>query len=388
MRIVDFRLTRFQFARDRIVGDSQVQVTEANVVAVELIDEVGRVGLGFSQSLHRPFPEHAELARLFREQSWSGLEGEAPGTLAHRVSRPRGGRVRRPSLTLEDAIQQAVWDLFAKQVGLPLWSLLGGQGRPVRAYASGLDFHLDDAAFQALFADAASQGFKAFKIKVGHAEPERDLHRLNLLREVVGADATVMVDANEAWSPKEALRNLETFRQAGHDILWLEDPVLRNDFDGLKLLRAGSGTTLINSGEYLDVAGKRQLMIAGAADMLNVHGAITDVMRIGWLAAELGVPVTLGNTFLEVGVNLAVALPEVEWLEYSFQNFEHLVERPYAISDGFIRPHETPGHGLVLSEAARQDWSRPDLVDKDQLGAAPEQARMTRAPRHPRLLEA
>ena len=65
-------------------------------------------------------------------------------------------------------------------------------------------------------------------------------------------------------------------------------------------------------------------------------------------AAELGVPVALGNTFLEVGVHMACALPEVEWLEYSFQNFEHLVEKPITIKDGWAYAPNEPGHGLVL----------------------------------------
>ena len=110
--------------------------------------------------------------------------------------------------------------------------------------------------------------------------------------------------------------------------MWVEDPILRNDFEGLRLLRQSAPWTLINSGEYLDAAGKRELMLAGGTDILNVHGQVTDVMRTGWLAAELGVPVSLGNTFLEFGVHMACALPEVEWLEYSFQNFDHLVEQP------------------------------------------------------------
>ena len=119
---------------------------------------------------------------------------------------------------------------------------------------------------------------------------------------------------------------------------------------------------MINSGEYLDAAGKRQLLLAGAVDILNVHGQITDVMRIGWLAAEMGIPVTVGNTFLEIGVHVACALPEVEWLENSFQNYGHLVEQPMEIRDGWIYAPDRPGHGLVLSEAARRDWSRPQIV--------------------------
>jgi len=185
-----------------------------------------------------------------------------------------------------------------------------------------------------------------------------------------------MIDANEAWGAKEAVVKLEAIRRAGYDLLWVEDPILRNDFEGLRLLRESVPWTLINSGEYLDAAGKRQLLEAGGTDILNVHGQVTDVMRIGWLAAEMGIPVTLGNTFLEVGVHMACALPEVEWLEYSFQNFDHLVEQPMEVRDGWIYAPDRPGHGLVLSESARRDWVRPDVLAPDALGAAPSNPRL------------
>jgi len=379
MQIVDFRITRFQFARDRVIGDSQVCADDVQVAAVELIGSDGTTGLGFVQSLFFPLPEEAEMVRIFRSEVWPGLEGQQSGALAHRVTRPRGGKARRLTLPFEEALQQAVWDLFAKSVGQPLWKLLGASKDKVRAYASGLDFHLDDAAFQNLFAHAASEGFTAFKIKVGHPEIERDIHRLDLLKQAVGPAALVMIDANEAWSPKQTVQNLDLMRKAGHEIFWMEDPIQRNDFEGLRLLRQTAGRTLINSGEYLDVSGKRALIEAGGADMLNVHGHVTDVMRIGWLAAEKVVPVTLGNSFLEIGVNMALALPEVEWLEYSYQNFDHLVEESYRLENGYIYGSEAPGHGLVLSAEARRVWHRPHLLDRSALGAAPAQVRLTRA---------
>ncbi len=68
---------------------------------------------------------------------------------------------------------------------------------------------------------------------------------------------------------------------------------------------------------------------------------------------------------------MACALPEVEWLEYSFQNFDHLVEQPIEIRDGWVYAPDRPGHGLVLSEDARRDWSRPDVLPDNALGAAP-----------------
>ena len=380
MRIAEFRITRFQFARDRVIGDSQVRADAANVAALELIDENGRVGLGFIQTLFHPLPSQAEIARVFEDEAWPGLVGQPPMGLIHRVNRPRGGNQRAFSLPFHEALQVALWDLAAKQAGLPLHEMLGSRRDRVRAYASGLDFHLSDSEFEAFFAHADAIGYSAFKIKVGHPDFDRDLNRLKLLAKSVRPGAQIMVDANEAWGAKEASVKLEAIRRAGYNLLWVEDPILRNDFEGLKLLRDAAPWTLINSGEYLDAAGKRALMLAGGTDILNVHGQVTDVMRIGWLAAEIGIPVTLGNTFLEVGVHMACALPEVEWLEYSFQNFDHLVEQPMEIRDGWISAPDRPGHGLVLSETARREWARPDILAPADLGAAPHNPRVKPAP--------
>jgi L-alanine-DL-glutamate epimerase-like enolase superfamily enzyme len=376
MQIADFRITRFQFPRDRVIGDSQVRTDEVHLATLELIGERGETGLGFMQSLFHPLPAEKEIERTFREECWPSIEGQHVESLAHAVRRPRGGNVRRMGLPFEEALQHAVWDLFAKSVHMPLWKLLGAQRREVNAYASGLDFHLSDEDFQRLFTQAAAQGFRAFKIKVGHLEVERDLHRLALLKKVVGPGALVMVDANEAWTPKEAVRNLTLMQRAGHEIYWIEDPILRDDFAGLKLIQDQCGPTLLNAGEYLDLSGKRKLLEARVCDLLNVHGQVTDVMRIGWLAADMGARISMGNTFLELGVNMALALPGVEWLEYSFQNFEHLVEQPFEIRDGRIFGSEAPGHGLVISELARRTWHRPEVLARGEQTHVPPQLRL------------
>jgi len=381
VRLTSFEITRFEFARDRVIGDSQVRIDRVDVAALEVMDDAGNRGLGFVQSLFAPFPDVADLIRIFNAEVWPGLEGQYPSALVHRVTRPRGGNQRAFSLPFHEAIQVALWDLAAKQQGLPLHKLLGARRDKVRAYASGLDFHLSDDEFVRFFEHADSLGYPAFKIKVGHPDFDWDLHRLKLLSKAVHPGAQIMIDANEAWGAKEASVKLEAIRRAGYELLWVEDPILRHDFEGLKLLRESVPWTLINSGEYLDAAGKRSLMLAGGTDILNVHGQVTDVMRIGWLAAEMGIPVSLGNTFLEVGVHMACALPEVEWLEYSFQNFDHLVEEPMLIRDGWIHAPDRPGHGLVLSESARRDWSRPKILPRHELGEAPFNPRVAHGPR-------
>ncbi|MGN6103341.1 MAG: mandelate racemase/muconate lactonizing enzyme family protein, partial [Devosia sp.] len=260
-----------------------------------------------------------------------------------------------------EALQVALWDLAAKQVNLPLHRLLGSRRDKVEAYASGLDFHLSDDEFARFFAHADALGYRAFKIKVGSPDFDWDLNRLNILKEVVRKDALVMIDANEAWGAKEALVKLEKIRDAGFALEWVEDPILRDDFAGLKLLRDRVSWTKINSGEYLDARGKRLLMEADAVDLLNIHGQISDMLHIGWLAADRGIPIVLGNTFLEVGVHLACALPEVAWMEYSFLNYNQLVDEPVVIRDGYAYAPDRPGHGFVLSDSARRDWARPDV---------------------------
>lgn len=381
MRIVEFRITRFQFARDRVIGDSQVRADDVNIAALELIADTGAVGLGFIQTLFHPLPDQAEIERVFRSEAWPSLEGQPPAALVHRVSRPRGGNQRAYTLPFHEALQVALWDLAAKEVGLPLHKLLGSRRDRVEAYASGLDFHLSDEEFARFFAHADAIGYRAFKIKVGSPDFDWDLNRLKILKDVVRKDALVMVDANEAWGAKEALVKLTAIRDAGHELLWVEDPILRDDFVGLKMLKDAASWTLINSGEYLDARGKRLLMEAGGTDILNVHGQVTDVMRIGWLAADRGVPVSLGNTFLEVGIHAACALPEVQWLEYSFQNFDHLVDQPVEIRDGWAYAPDRPGHGLVLNETARRDWGRPTLLPRTELGEAPHNPRVSNSQR-------
>jgi L-alanine-DL-glutamate epimerase-like enolase superfamily enzyme len=369
--IRSFAVTRFEFRRDRVIGDSQVRFDMFHGFALELTDGAGHVGLGFAHQLWDAVPSQAALEAAFAAHVWPGLDGRNPLEVINRVDRPRGGNRRDATHGFAEPLQIALWDLAAQQAGLPLARFLGATRDRLPAYASGLDFHMTDGEFSRFFARAADAGFRAFKIKVGHPDVAWDLHRIDLLKRTVGADAGIMVDANEAWSPKEAATRLAAYRRAGHDLIWVEDPIMRDDFDGLRALSAAHPWTQVNSGEYLDVAGRTRLLMARATDIINLHGRITEVMRVGWLAHELGIPVAMGNTTLELGVHTGAALPEARWLEYSFQNYDHLVDAPIPIRDGFAHVPDRPGLGFALSDAARRDWSAPEPLGKGPARTGP-----------------
>jgi L-alanine-DL-glutamate epimerase-like enolase superfamily enzyme len=353
--ITAYEITRIQYPRNRIIGDSQVRSNFHYKGILELRNSSGKVGVGFFESLFTPLPSQLELKRVFETEVFPGLEGQNPFSLVNKVSRPRGGNIR-PNM-FGHAVEQALWDLQGKSLNLPLYRLLGGKDNRVKTYASGLDYHLSDDELSAFFEEKARQGFTSFKVKVGNPELEWDIKRLNTVKKVVGDKAVLMADANEAWSPKEAIRRLHAYRQAGINLYWIEDPCLRDDFEGLQMIMQAVPWVHVNSGEYLDLKGKRRLMEHRAVDILNIHGHIGDSMKAGWLAAEHGIPISIGNTPHEIGVHLAAALPEVVGFEYSFLDYDRLIEQPVVIKDGYAIAPERPGHGLVFSEAARKEFT-------------------------------
>lgn len=350
--ICEFRLTSYAWPRDRRIGDCQVAIDTNWVSALELIDEGGETGLGFALTLFGPPPPEAVQYAWFERELWPAIaDGFAEG-LIHRVTRPRGGNARAALYDLDTALDQALWDLAAKHAGLPLFRFLGGREvRPI-AYASGLEFHLGDAATHAFYAASRAKGYGAYKLKLGHPDLGWELARLALVRDTVGPDARLMVDANEAWTVEETRRRVSTYRAAGFAPHWVEDPILRNDAGGLVALRGSLGGTLVNAGEYLPAAGKLALIEAGAADVLQLNGGLSDGLRLGWAAAARGMPVALGNTHMNIGAHLAAALPEVDMAEDSRLNTTDLLTEPLRVEAGrFVLP-EVPGHGLALAPHA------------------------------------
>ena len=276
------------------------------------------------------------------------------------------------SLPFEEAINQACWDLAA-QAGGPA-ALSPARRQTIRACAPTRAVSISTSATsttQRFFAEAAAQGYRGFKIKVGHPDLDWDLHRLELLREAVGGTRA------RSWStptrPGRRARRcagLMPIRRAGFDIFWVEDPCLRDDFDGLREIRSGAPWVHVNSGEYLDLRGKRKLIEARGVDILNVHGHVTDVMRAGWLAAEHGIPVSLGNTMLELGVHMAAALPNVGLARIFVPELQSSRRASrFAMRDGYAIAPDRPGHGLMLSEAARRQHACPDVLARRGVAA-------------------
>ncbi|NUQ64338.1 MAG: mandelate racemase/muconate lactonizing enzyme family protein [Pirellulales bacterium] len=356
MKIAGYTLHRLHLKLPRPIGDSQVRFVDHWMTVLELTTADGLTGVGFELQQGKPTPALAQLQAQFEYNAWPALQGASPFGETLRITRPRGGNVGAATLPL--AVETALWDLVGKAVGLPLYRLFGGTDPRVRAYASTLDFHLGDGEFRERLGEFREMGFRAVKVKVGHPDIRWDLQRLAIVHEVFGRDADLMVDANEAWSPKEALDRAHCYREAGFDIYWIEDPISREDYQGYARL-AAIPFTRINTGEYLGFSGKRRLLEAGGVDVLNIHGQIGSSRAAAQLAGDFGIPVALGNTLLEIGIHLAASLPECLYMEYSDLEWNRLAEEPVRFEAGYGFAPDRPGHGIRLDRDALKRYSQP-----------------------------
>ncbi len=307
---VDTRLVRIPLTRPW-----GPDVRDLSVVAVEVTDSDGGVGHGFSwtpsigaRSVHAMLDDHLVLAALGREADPSVWQG-----LWEHVHEAGGGGVTTIALA---GIDLALWDLRARRAGVGLPELLGRRHERQPAYGSGVNLHypLDELVAQVRrWVDA---GFTAVKVKVGSPDPAIDVDRLDAVREVLGPDRGLMIDANQRWDVERATTALE--RLARFDPLWIEEPLRADDLAAHRELRARTGIP-IALGENLHTVHRfRDVLDAGVVDVVQPNvvrvGGITPFLAIAQLARERGVELA-PHLLPELSASLAFALPERTWIE-------------------------------------------------------------------------
>jgi L-alanine-DL-glutamate epimerase-like enolase superfamily enzyme len=166
------------------------------------------------------------------------------------------------------AVDNALWDLKAWILDLPLVSLWGQVRTGVPVYGSGGFTSYSLAESQEQLSGWVDQGIKRVKMKIGR-EPEQDVYRVAAVREAIGPAGELFVDANGAYSRKLALAMAEAFAEAG--VSWFEEPVPSDDLEGLRMLRDRAPPGIdISAGEYgYDTLYFRRMLEAGAVDVLQ-----------------------------------------------------------------------------------------------------------------------
>lgn len=244
------------------------------------------------------------------------------------------------------AVNVAMWDAWGRHLGQPVWKLLGARRREIPVYGSGgwLSYSLDELLDEVR--GYAGRGFRAVKIKVGSPEPGKDIERLAKVREAVGPDIRIMMDANQGMDVPSALDLAR--RAAAYGIHWFEEPIAHDDFEGYAHLRRQAGMALAMGEREYDTTALTELTRRNALDLWQ-----PDLLRLGgvegWrrsaLAADaLGIPV-LPHYYKEYDVPLLCTVPRAYGAE-SFDWIDRIVDQTIPIENGMARPLEGPGWGF------------------------------------------
>lgn len=262
------------------------------------------------------------------------------------------------------AVDIALWDLKARIIGMPLTDLWGRVESHVPAYGSGGFTTYDARTLDRQLGGWLSRGARAVKIKIGQdwgMAVERDLSRVAQTREVVGADVEVFVDANGAYTAKQAIR-------VGRQIVgrwgvsWFEEPVSSDDTAGLAMVRRLCDAD-IAAGEYgYEPRYFANMINHAAVDCLQADvtrcGGYTGWLRTAQLAAAHGLEVS-AHCAPSLHVPVAAAIQNLRHLEYfhDHDRIEHMLfDRAPRFENGRLAVNPGPGHGMSLRRAEAEAY--------------------------------
>ena len=238
----------------------------------------------------------------------------------------------------------ALWDILGKNAGLPVYKMLGAFRDRMPVYSMCGWYYDNDgdlSRFKRQLTDAVEQGYKAVKIKVGKYSLDDDIRRIRLAFDTLGKDRRLMVDANQVFDRKEALRRGRVYQEMG--CFWLEEPLPPQDMEGFALLaqaldiRIATGENLNTKYAFADLIARR------GADVVQPDnrraGGVSEWMEIAAIADGYGVEVA-SHGGGATNLNMLLAMPNAIYMETS---------GPVKMIDGEVAAPEEPGMSSEVS---------------------------------------
>jgi L-alanine-DL-glutamate epimerase-like enolase superfamily enzyme len=290
-------------------------VRDVRVVVVDVRDSDGAEGHGFTWT---PTIGGSAVRAMIEDDLAPFVIGrptDAAGwqTNWEHLHEAGGGGITTIALA---GVDLALWDLASRRAGAGIPEFIGRRHDRQPSYGSGVNLHytLDELVDQV--ERWMTAGFRAVKVKIGKPDLAEDLERLAAVREVLGADRSLMVDANQRWDLEHATRAAEAIEPLG--ISWLEEPLRADDLAGHAELRRRTSLRIALGENVHTVYRFRDFLDAGAVDVVQPNivrvGGITPFLRIAELARERGAELA-PHLLPELSAQLAFALPEQTWIE-------------------------------------------------------------------------
>jgi L-alanine-DL-glutamate epimerase-like enolase superfamily enzyme len=275
-------------------------------------------------------------------------------------------------------LEIALWDVMGKIEGVPLWRMLGANSGRVRVYAStGARVSLEERVESAR--RLRDEGFPAIKLRFYHDDPAEDLEVVRAVRDVVGQDIDLMVDANQAWrmpydtSPSWTFDTARYVAQAlaNLTVYWLEEPLHRHDYDGLARLRKEGGVPIAGGEGAREMGELREYVRHGSLDVYQPDVAwstgVTNARRIAAEVSAAGMmytPHTWGDGLvLLANLHVAAACSNAPFVEYAYdppwwtpERRDFALPAPIVAQDGWVDLGDAAGLGVTIDWDAIERW--------------------------------
>lgn len=347
------RASLLTYKLPQAVGGSGVAAVD--VIVVDLIDNDGARGLGFSYVLGG---NGSVAFKAAQEQVARFVDGQRlppPPALWRKIAASFNRTGAGPNLIALAAIDVAAWDLYARQLQMPMGVAMGGELRALPVYGSG-GFNTVQPPEKAaeVAAEQTARGLTAVKPRVKGARSDADV--IAAVRAAVPASVQIMTDANEKCDLPSALRLMAMARD--HEVLFVEEPLPANSLEGYRMLATSAGAA-IATGEHLQTRASflpfiSERIAAVIQPDLAMIGGLTPVLEIATLVESFDA--TVSPHFLPgLFAHVAAAVPAMRWLE-EFPLLEPLFDGwPDIDAKGNMVAMSSPGHGLTLNERYRKD---------------------------------
>jgi L-alanine-DL-glutamate epimerase-like enolase superfamily enzyme len=349
MKIESFRVQPVRVTYDETVSGTHVLLRLRTDDGIEGISFVSRLGGGTIKPLVLLIESAAQQVL-----GQSPLDAEALYARVYRVGvggLPSGLEARAAS-----ALDAAAWDIRGKALGQPVWRLMGGFRDRVPVSANwGVQSGADPETLAHRARTLIDRGFRTLKFMLGFLERDAALGHMRLMREIVGNDIKLIVDANQQWTAKQAIAMGNAL--AEYAPFWIEDPVPAHDYVGLRQVKDALETRICAGEVYQSIPPFRRLMDERAADlvMIDLDLGLTGFQKVAHLAEAHGLPVVnhLASEILAHGI---AAVPN-GFIVGFYPWAQPLFTTPARIEDGHLCMPQAPGLGLELDEDAVQRFA-------------------------------
>lgn len=359
MRIVEVRVDCWRVPPHREIRDAVQQMEAVEIVTVTLLTDSGVEGMGFTYTLGRG---GGSVMRLLEDDVAPRLIGLDPlrfeqvsGSLWWELHWVGRGGISQLALS---AVDIALWDLLGRHRQEPVWRLLGGAREEVELYHTDCGWlqHSEDQLVREA-AGAVESGFSGVKIKVGRPELSEDISRVAAVRRAVGDGVKIMVDANHAFTPGEAVRRGRRLEEL--DIFWFEEPIRADNVGGHVRLKEAVSIPIALGESLYSIYEFKSYLQAGAVDFVQADlcrcGGFTTWRKIAAMAEAWDVPVAPHHV-MELHVQAVAGVSNGLFAEY-IPAFSQVLEHPLEVYGGRARAPEVPGTGVSFDRKKIEELS-------------------------------